>query len=150
MKTVKPAPEALPDLADLPAVKFFKDAVDDILTGRKTLEPRPRSAAWGRRIAAADRIRLTYGPRYGAPTVFAVAKVLSVETRPFATATQADVDRIGYGWLGRDPADFVEEYTAWYAKELAKGYPVVWITFAVAETFSRGASSVTGTPASPR
>ncbi|MGW4891653.1 ASCH domain-containing protein [Kitasatospora sp. NPDC004240] len=141
--------KAQQDLAELPAVKFFKDAVEDILAGRKTLEPRPRSVAWGRRIASADHIRLTYGPRYGAPTVFAVAKVLSVETRPFETATREDVDRIGYGWLGRDPADFAREYTEWYAKELAKGYPVVWITFSLDEALSTGLSVVGTAPGSP-
>ncbi len=121
------------DLDQLPAVKFFKSAVADILSGAKTLEPRPRSAAWVKRAATSDRARLTYGPRRGAPTVFAVARVVEVVVRPFETATQEDVDRVGSDWKGRDPAEFIAVYTDWYRKELDKGYPVAWISFEVEE-----------------
>jgi hypothetical protein len=119
------------DIQRLPAIKFFKDAVDDILSGAKTLEPRPRSEAWIRKISASSKVRMTYGPRMGAPFTFAVAAVLDVAVRGLETATQEDVDRIGSTWKGKDPAFFIREYTAWYRKELDKGYPVAWISFEV-------------------
>jgi hypothetical protein len=121
------------DLDKLPAVKFSKSAVADILSGAKTLEPRPRSAAWVKRLKASDRAWLTYGPRMGAPTVFAVARILEVVVRPFETATQEDVNRVGSDWKGHDPAEFITVYTDWYRKELDKGYPVAWIRFEVEE-----------------
>ncbi|MGH8904006.1 MAG: hypothetical protein ACRDYA_20595 [Egibacteraceae bacterium] len=124
---------ARPDLDKLPAVKFFKSAVEDILSGAKTLEPRPRSTAWIKRLETSDRARLTYGPRMGAPTVFAVARILDVVVRAFETATQEDVDRIGSDWKGRDPVEFIAAYTDWYRKELDKGYLVAWISFEVDE-----------------
>lgn len=119
------------DIAKLPVIKFFKKAVDDILAGAKTLEPRPRGEAWITRVQRSSHVRLTYGPMMGTQTVFAVARILHVEIRGLDTATQADVDRIGADWVGRDPAEFVAKYTEWYAKELAKGYCVAWISFAV-------------------
>lgn len=124
---------AQPGPGELPAIKFFKSAVEDILSGAKTLEPRPRSAGWIKRLEAFDRARLTYGPRMGAPTLFAVARILEVVVRPFETATQEDVDRVGSEWKGRDPAEFIAVYTDWYCKELDKGYPVAWISFEVDE-----------------
>ncbi len=69
-------------------IKFYKDAVPDILCGKKTLEPIPRSLAWIQRIANAKEVDLTYGPRIGVPTIFARAKIIKVETRPFETATK--------------------------------------------------------------
>lgn len=115
----------------LPAIKFFKNAVPDILSGAKTLEPRPRGDIWIKTIQKAPRARLTYGPRMGAPTVFAIARIISVQIRGLETATQEDVDRIGSHWAGRDPAEFVSTYTRWYARELDKGYHVAWVSFEV-------------------
>lgn len=115
----------------LPAIKFLKQTVPDILSGAKTLEVRPRSQGWIERLRTAERARLTYGPRMGTPTTFAIGRILDIDVRGFATATRTDVDRIGAEWVGRDVATFVSEYTEWYAAELAKDYPVVWISFAV-------------------
>jgi hypothetical protein len=117
----------------LPAIKVMKYQVEDILSGGKTLEPRPRGEAWIARIQTARRAQLTWGPRMGAPTVFAIAQITSVEIRGFETATQADVDRVGSQWKGRPVADFVAEYTAWFAKDLNKGHRVAWISFDVVE-----------------
>jgi hypothetical protein len=120
-----------PGLPALPAIKFFKNTVPDILSGGKTLEPRPRSDSWITTIQSAARARLTYGPRMGAQTVFAIARIISVEIRGLETATQEDVDRIGSHLAGRDPAEFAAAYTRWYGKELAKGYRVAWVSFEV-------------------
>jgi hypothetical protein len=117
----------------MPAIKFFKDAAPDILSGGKTLEPRPRSDSWIKRIKGAPHVRLTYGPMMGAQTVFGIARIISVEIRGLETATQQDVDRIGSHWTGRDPAEFVAAYTRWYARELAKGYQVAWVSFEVGQ-----------------
>jgi len=117
--------------AVLPAIKFFKDAVEDILAGRKTLEPRPRSPSWIERLEKVGQASLTYGPRFGAPTVFATARITDVTVRPFGSVTVEDLARIGYGWSDRSCKEFVVEYTRWFAKELAKGYPVAWISFEV-------------------
>lgn len=118
-------------IAALPAIKFLKRTVPDILDGSKTLEARPRSEPWIRRIRDAPRARLTYGPMRGAPTVFAVARICSVEVRGFGTATQDDLGRIGPDWAGRGTEDFTAAYADWYAKELARGYAVAWISFEV-------------------
>ena len=118
-------------ISSLPAIKFFKNTAAEILEGRKTVEPRPRSAAWITRIRRATHARLTYGPMMGAATVFAVARIDSVEIRGFGTATRADVDQIGHDWPGRTVDDFVRTYTGYFAAELAKGYEVAWITFTV-------------------
>ncbi len=115
----------------LPAIKFFKDAVEDILAGRKTLEPRPRSLSWIRRLEKAGQASLTYGPRFGAPTVFATARIIDITIRPFDSATPEDLRHIGYGWATRSCEEFVLEYTRWFTKELEKGYPVAWISFEV-------------------
>ncbi|MDQ3761247.1 MAG: ASCH domain-containing protein [Actinomycetota bacterium] len=117
--------------ATLPAIKFFKDAVDDILAGRKTLEPRPRSASWIDRLERVGRASLTYGPRFGAPTVFATARITDITVRPFDSVTVEDLARIGYDWSSRSCEEFVLEYSRWFAKELDKGYPVAWISFEV-------------------
>jgi len=116
-----------------PAIKFLKHSAEDILAGKKTLEPRPRSLRWIERIEKADVVDLTYGPRMGAPTIFATAKIEKVEIRPFDTITPDDLKRVGYGWELRTVAEFISAYTEWYAKELAKGYPVAWIYFTVIE-----------------
>jgi ASCH domain len=113
------------------AMKFFKDAVEDILAGRKTLEPRPRSASWIERLEKVGQASLTYGPRFGASTVFATARITDVTVRPFETVTVGDLARIGYGWADRSCEEFVVEYTRWFAEELEKGYPVAWISFEV-------------------
>jgi hypothetical protein len=117
--------------AVLPAIKFFKDAVEDILAGRKTLEPRPRSLSWIRRLEKVGQASLTYGPRFGAPTVFATARITDITVRSFDSATPEDLGRIGYDWSNRSREEFVAEYTCWFARELEKGYPVAWISFEV-------------------
>lgn len=119
------------DASAFPAIKFLKQTVPEILDGSKTLEARPRSAPWIQRIQNAQRARLTYGPMIGSPTVFSVARIRSVEIRGFGTATQEDLGRIGPDWAGRAPADFAAAYGDWYAKELARGYSVAWISFEV-------------------
>lgn len=43
----------------VPAMKFFKDAVEDILAGWKTLEPCSRSASWIERLEKVGRASLT-------------------------------------------------------------------------------------------
>lgn len=127
-------PRVLADNQDkLPAIKFYKNAVADIVCGRKTLEPRPRSMPWIRRLEQAGYAALTYGPRFGTPAVFAVARITDITIRPFGTADACDLGRIGSTWRGRAPEAFADEYTRWFAKELAKGYPVAWISFEVVE-----------------
>ena len=106
----------------IPSIKFYKDAVDDIIDGRKTLEPRSRTAVWIRRLERAGLASLTYGPWFGKPTVFATARITDITIRPFETATADDLQRIGTSWQGERPGRFVHEYTRWFAKELAKGY----------------------------
>jgi hypothetical protein len=117
-------------LETLPTIKFYKDAVTDILSGQKTLDPRPRSLSWIRR---AGHAALTYGPRFGKSTVFAVARITDITLRPFETADSRDLARIGSKWQEGTPEAFAHEYTRWFAKELAKGYPVAWISFEIAE-----------------
>lgn len=118
-----------------PQIKFYKDAVPDILSGRKTLEPRPRSPQWIARIADSKLVDLTYGPRIGVPKVFASAEILNVDTRPFETATIEDLVQIALGWQDKSPEEFIQEYTKWFAKDLAKGYPVAWIYFKLKEKY---------------
>lgn len=122
-------------IAELPAIKFLKETVPDIVSGAKTLEARCRSQSWVSKIQKTERTRFTFGPRMGAPTTFAIAHINSVEIRGFDTATRVDVDRIGAEWVERPIDEFVTGYTDWYAKELAKGYPVAWIAFTVEETW---------------
>lgn len=114
-------------------LKFYKNAVADILSGKKTLEPRPRSPAWIRRIKDTKVIDLTYGPRFGPPRVFAKAKIVKVETRPFETATKEDLRCIALGWEKRTVKEFVGEYNKWFADQLSKGYQVAWVYFKVPE-----------------
>ena len=121
------------DRQHLPAIKFYKDAVEDILCGRKTLEPRPRSLSWINRLERAGRAELTYGPRFGPPTVFGLARITDITLRPFNNATTDDLSRIGGSWAECTVEAFVEEYTRWFARELARGYPVAWISFEVVE-----------------
>jgi hypothetical protein len=116
--------------AALPAIKFY-DAVEDILAGRKTLEPRPRSLSWIRRLENAGLASFTHGPRFGAPTVFAAVRITNITVRPFDTVTPEDLARIGYGWMNRSCDEFVAEYTRWFTREPEKGYPVAWISFEV-------------------
>ncbi|MGH3710294.1 MAG: ASCH domain-containing protein [Pseudonocardiaceae bacterium] len=129
MRKILPVPSGVP----LPAIKFFKDAVEDILVGRKTLEPRPRSLPWISRLQKAGQALLTYGPRFGAPTVFATARIVDVAVRSFDSVTPEDLGRIGYGWADRSCEEFVAEYTRWFARELEKNYPVAWIRFEVVD-----------------
>lgn len=119
----------------VPQIKFYKDAVPDIVSGQKTLEPRPRSPRWIERISNTKEADLTYGPRIGVPTIFARAEIVKVETRPFETATQEDLEKIALGWQDKTPKEFIEEYTKWFSKELAKGYPVAWIYFKLIEAY---------------
>lgn len=118
-----------------PQIKFYKDAVPDILSGRKTLEPRPRSPKWISTIAESQLVDLTYGPRIGVPKIFASAEILKVETRPFETATMDDLIQIALGWQDKTPEEFIAEYTKWFANDLAKGYPVAWIYFKLKEKY---------------
>lgn len=119
--------------AAIPAIKFFKDAVEEVLAGHKTLEPRPRTHEWIKRLERAGHASLTYGPRFGAPTVFAAARITDITIRPFETATLQDLERIGTAWRGESTERFIREYTRWFEKELAKGYPVAWISFEVVQ-----------------
>lgn len=119
----------------IPQIKFYKDAVPDILSTQKTLEPRPRSPQWIQRISSAKLVDLTFGPRIGAPKIFASAEILKVETRPFETATMEDLIQIALGWQDKTPEEFIAEYTKWFAKDLAKGYPVAWIYFKLKEKY---------------
>ncbi|MGH3928944.1 MAG: ASCH domain-containing protein [Pseudonocardiaceae bacterium] len=117
--------------APIPAIKFFKDSVEDVLAGNKTLEPRPRTQAWIKRLERAGYASLTYGPRFGAPTVFATARITDITIRSFETATVQDLECIGTVWQGESTEKFIREYTRWFEKELAKGYPVAWISFEI-------------------
>ncbi|MBX6722937.1 MAG: hypothetical protein IRY92_06855, partial [Dactylosporangium sp.] len=45
--------------------------------------------------------------------------------------TADDLRLIGYDWPNRTVEEFVAVYTDWFAKELARGYPVAWIKFEV-------------------
>lgn len=108
-----------------PQLKFFKNQIQYILEGKKTLEPRPRSDQWIKKISKADEIDLTYGPRFGSPFVFATAKLLKVEVRPFETTTKQDLIQISRGWEERTTDEFIKEHNEWFAKEIASGYAVV-------------------------
>lgn len=116
-------------------LKFLKDQIGYVLDGSKTLEPRPRSQRWIQQIMQADEIELTWGPRFSPPRVFAIAKIERVEVRPFETTTKEDLLRISRGWEDKQPGEFIQIHNEWYAKELAKGYPVVWVYFEVTERF---------------
>ena len=118
-----------------PQLKFFKDQVGFVLDGRKTLEPRPRSSRWIQRLAGAEEIDLTYGPRFAPPKVFARAKLEKLELRPFETTTKENLEKISRGWEDKEPEEFIRVHNEWYKKELAKGYPVVWIYFRVLESY---------------
>ena len=122
-------------IKNIPQIKFYKDAVSDIISGRKTLEPRPRSFRWIEKVAGASEVNLTYGPRIGVPKIFATARILKVETRPFETATKEDLIQIGLGWQNKSPDEFIKEYNSWFAKDLAKGYSVAWIYFKLEESY---------------
>lgn len=119
-----------------PQLKFLKNQVGYVLSGKKTLEPRPRSRSWTEKILKADELELTYGPRFAHPKVFALAKIEKVEVRPFETTTQDDLVRISRGWEDKDPEEFIKVHNEWYSKELAKGYPVVWVYFKIIKVFS--------------
>lgn len=118
-----------------PQLKFLKDQVNYVINGSKTLEPRPRSRQWIERIAGAELIDLTYGPRFSPPKIFATAKLLKVEIRPFESTTKEDLVKISRGWEDKEPEEFIEVHNEWYAKELAKGYPIAWIHFSVIDVF---------------
>ena len=120
-----------------PQIKFYKDAVSDILAGKKRLEPRPRSLQWIRKIRNAEFVDLTYGPRIGSPITFATARICKVEIRPFESATEADLKDIALGWEHRAVSDFVAEYVRWFLKDLDKGYSVAWIYFEVTDIHLR-------------
>jgi hypothetical protein len=132
---VRPRGTKRTELIAVPSIKFYKDAIAGILNGDKTLEPRPRSMSWIRRLQRSQRVHLTYGPRFGPPSVFAVAQITDITLRPFDTATPDDLERVGAKWRGRRPDEFVAEYTKWFRLELGKGYPVAWISFQVCERY---------------
>jgi hypothetical protein len=113
----------------LPRIKFFKDQVEAVLKGEKTLEVRPRSQAWVNRLRFAERVEFTCGPRFGRPQVFAVAAIEKVEIKPFDRATKRDLARLARGWEKRTLAEYVAVHEKWFSKELSKGYPVAWIYF---------------------
>lgn len=119
--------------ATLLTIKFFKDAVEDILAGRKTLEPRPRSLSWIGRLEKVGQASFAYGPRFGVPTIFATARITDVTVRSFDSVTPEDLMRIGYDWADRSREEFVAEYTRWFTRELEKNYPVAWISFEVVD-----------------
>ena len=125
-----------------PQLKFFKDQIGYVLAGSKTLEPRPRSPQWIKMISQVEEIDLTYGPRFSTPKIFARAKVKKVEVRPFETTTKEDLKEISRGWEEREPQEFIEVHNKWYADELAKGYPVVWIYFKVVKVFANNHSEL--------
>lgn len=116
-----------------PQIKFFKDAVPYIVSGDKTLEVRPRSPVWVEKITKAELVDLTYGPRFGPPHIFAEAKILRVEVRPFCTTTEDDLRQLGRSWSEKSPQEFAEIHEKWFAKALVKGYPVAWIFFKLVE-----------------
>ena len=115
----------------LPQLKFLKDQVGFVLDGSKTLEVRPRSDRWIQKMLDSKRIELTWGARFAPPMVFAVARLEKVEVRPFKTTTVDDLKRISRGWENKTPKEFARVHNEWYAKELAKGYSVVWIYFKI-------------------
>lgn len=112
-----------------PQIKYLKSQVPDILSGAKTLDPRPRSPQWIDRIENAGTVNLTWGPRFKPPQIFAIAKIEKIEIRPFETIKEEDIPKIGSHWVDKTKEDFIKDYSEWYAKELAKGYPVAWIYF---------------------
>lgn len=112
-----------------PQVKFLQRNIPDILAHIKTMEVRPRSARWANRVANSPVIALTHGARFSPAKVFALAQVQRVEIKPFAQATAEDVRRFGQGWQHKPVAQFSAAHEGWYAKELGKGHPVVWIYF---------------------
>ncbi|PIZ49728.1 hypothetical protein COY29_01120, partial [Candidatus Woesebacteria bacterium CG_4_10_14_0_2_um_filter_39_14] len=65
-----------------------------------------------------------------------------VEVRPFETTTKEDLKEISRGWEEREPQEFIEVHNKWYADELAKGYPVVWIYFKVVKVFANNHSEL--------
>jgi len=103
------------------------------VVARKILEPRPRSLSWVGRLERAGYARLVYGPHFGAPTVFAAARIDGVTLRPFESVTDEELPYIGSFWRGRPRQGLIEEYTRWFGKDLAKGYPVAWVRFAVVD-----------------
>ena len=118
-----------------PQIKFYKDAVFDILSEKKTLEPRPRSPQWIAKITDSKLVDLTYGPRIGIQKIFASAEILKVEIRPFESTTREDLIHIALGWQNKTIEEFVTEYTKWFAKDLIKGYQVAWISFKLREVY---------------
>ncbi len=118
-----------------PQIKFYKDAVPDIVLGNKTLEPRPRNLKWINRIMEANEVDFTFGPRFGVPKIFATAQILKVEIRPFETTTKEDLIRIALEWQNKTPEEFIKTYNSWFAKDLAKGYAVAWIYFKLKEKY---------------
>lgn len=117
-----------------PQIKFYKDAAPYILSGDKTLEVRPRSRAWVEKISKAKLVDLTYGPRFRPPHIFATAKIFRVEVRSFDTTTKEDLKQLGRSWLKKTPKEFAEIHKKWFAKDLAKSYPVAWIFFKLVES----------------
>lgn len=118
-----------------PQLKFLKEQVDNVLKGKKTLEPRPRSRQWIERIANVVFIDLTYGARFKPPVIFATAKVLKVEVRPFETTTKEDLIKISRGWEEKEPEEFIRVHNEWFAKELSRGLPVLWIYFRIIKKY---------------
>jgi len=117
----------------LTQIKFLKKAVMPILSGSKTMEARPRSPRWIDSFHEGQLIELTYGARFKPPVVIATASIERIEIKPFADATEDDARRFGGSWHEKGVTAFIAEHERWYAKELAKGYPVVWIYFTLVD-----------------
>lgn len=115
-------------------LKFFKDQVPFILSGKMTLEPRPRNESWIKNLMNTKEIQLTYGSRFRPPKVFAIAQVKKVEIRPFESVTKSDLKKISRGWEKKTPKEYAHEHISWFRKELTKGYLVAWIYFKVTKS----------------
>ena len=118
-----------------PQLKFLKDQVAYVLSGQKTLEPRPRSTQWINKFKKAKFVDLTFGPRFRPPMIFATAELINIEIRPFNTVTKDDLKQISRGWENKTPQEFAKVHNAWYVKELSKGYQVAWIYFKIVKKF---------------
>ncbi len=116
-------------------LKFLKNQIGHVLDGSKTLEIRPRSRNWIERIAGAELIDLTYGARFKPPVIFATARLIKIEVRPFESTKKEDLERLSIRWKDKEPQEFIDVHNEWYKKELNKGYPVAWIHFEVVEKY---------------
>lgn len=82
-------------------------------------------------------VDFTYGPRFKTPRIFASAKIIKIAVKPFENTTRRDLKKISLGWQNKPLEDFIKEYKAWFAKDLNKGYPVVWIYFKLKSAYEK-------------